>query len=189
MKKNRIGETVGSIISGLVSGGLFLILLFLVKWNFFIDVLMAAGSFTALCLILKPRDKIGHMYMEKLPDGETLKKYLSDAWEDFDKITACQKRIKDSVMRREAEKLSETAGRMLEYMEEHPEKIRLARRYIDYYQDTASSLLQKYVELQDTNLGTQEVQRLQADTLRAAGTLNKVFEQQYQKLRILQAML
>lgn len=70
----------------------------------------AAGSFTAFCLIFKSRDKIGHMYMEKLPDGEELKKYLSDAWEDFDKITACQKRIKDSVMRREAEKLSKTAG-------------------------------------------------------------------------------
>ncbi len=116
-----------------------------------------AGSFTALCLIFKSRDKIGHMYTEKLPDGEELKKYLSDAWEDFDKITACQKRIKDSVMRREAEKLSKTAGRMLEYMEEHPEKIRLARQFIDYYQDTASSLLQKYVALQDTSLNTGQV--------------------------------
>ena len=71
---------------------------------------------------------------------------------------------------------------MLGYMEEHPEKIRLARQFIDYYQDTASSLLQKYVALQDTSLNTGQVQRLQEDTLRAAGTLNKVFEQQYQKL-------
>ena len=182
MKKNSIRETVVSIVSGMVSGGLFLILLFLLKWNFFIDVLLSAGMFTALFLVFKPRDKIGQVYTEGLPDGEELKKYLADAWEDFRKIETSKKRIKDPVMRREAEKLSETAGRMLGYMEEHPEKIRLARQFIDYYQDTASSLLQKYVALQDTRLNTGQVQRLQEDTLRAAGTLNKVFEQQYQKL-------
>lgn len=138
--------------------------------------------FAAFYFLLKPREKVGRVYAENLPDAEELKKYLADGREDFQKIEACKNKIKDPAVKGEADRLNQTAGKILDFLEEHPQKIRLARQFIDYYQDTASSLLQKYVALQNTDLGTGEVQRLKNDTARAIHALNSVFDNQFQKL-------
>lgn len=182
MKRDKITETIAGIIAGVAAGVTFLLLLFGIQWNFFVDVLLALGIFEGLFLLLKPRDKIGRIFVEKMPDGEELKKYLEDAKEDFQTIGECREKIKDTEVKQEVEKLNRVAGRIIAFLEEHPEKIRLARQFIDYYQDTASSLLQKYVQLQDTSLGTEEVERLKGNTARAIQTLNTVFEGQFQKL-------
>ena len=175
-------ETIASVVSGAVAGIIFLVLLFLVKWNFFIDTALALGIFAGLTLLLKPREKIGRIYVEGLPDGEELKKCLEDAGEDYKAIETCKGKIRDPEVKTEVEKLNQTAGKIVAFLEENPEKIRLARQFIDYYQDTASSLLQKYVKLQDTNLTTDEVQKLKTETSKAVKTLNTVFEGQFQKL-------
>lgn len=175
-------ETIVSVVSGVAAGIAFLVLLFLVKWNFFIYAALALGIFASLTFLLKPREKIGGIYVEGLPDGEELKKYLEDAREDFTAIETCKRKIRDLEVKTEVEKLNQTAEKIIAFLEENPGKIRLARQFIDYYQDTASSLLQKYVKLQDTNLSTNEVQKLKSETAKAVKTLNTVFEGQFQKL-------
>lgn len=175
-------ETIVSVVSGMAAGIVFLVLLFLVKWNFFIDAVLALGIFVSLTFLLKPREKIGRIYVEGIPDGEELKKYLEDAREDFAAIETCKRKIRDSEVKAEVERLNLTAEKIIAFLEENPEKIRLARQFIDYYQDTASSLLQKYVKLQDTALSTGEVQKLKTETAKAVKTLNTVFEGQFQKL-------
>lgn len=175
-------ETIVSVVSGMAAGIVFLVLLFLVKWNFFIDAGLALGIFVSLTFLLKPREKIGRIYVEGIPDGEELKKYLEDAREDFAAIETCKRKIRDSEVKAEVERLNLTAEKIIAFLEENPEKIRLARQFIDYYQDTASSLLQKYVKLQDTALSTDEVQKLKTETAKAVKTLNTVFEGQFQKL-------
>lgn len=175
-------ETIVSVVSGMAAGIVFLVLLFLIKWNFFIDAVLALGIFVSLTFLLKPREKIGRIYVEGIPDGEELKKYLEDAREDFAAIETCKRKIRDSEVKTEVERLNLTAEKIIAFLEENPEKIRLARQFIDYYQDTASSLLQKYVKLQDTALSTDEVQKLKTETAKAVKTLNTVFEGQFQKL-------
>lgn len=182
MKKNKMTEMVVSVVSGVMAGIIFLVLLFLVKWNIFIDAALALGIFVSLTLLLKPREKIGSVYVEGIPDGEELKKYLEDAREDFAAIETCKRKIRDTEVKAEVEKLNLTAEKIIAFLEENPEKIRLARQFIDYYQDTASSLLQKYVKLQDTDLSTDEVQKLKTETAKAVKTLHTVFEGQFQKL-------
>ncbi|MGN0376450.1 MAG: 5-bromo-4-chloroindolyl phosphate hydrolysis family protein [Suilimivivens sp.] len=182
MKKDKITETIVSVVSGVGAGIIFLVLLFLVKWNFFIDTALSLGVFAALTFLLKPREKIGRIYVEGLPDGEELKKCLEDAREDYRAIETSKGKIRDPEVKTEVEKLNQTAEKIIVFLEEHPEKIKLARQFINYYQDTASSLLQKYVKLQDTDLTTDEVQNLKAETAEAVKTLNTVFEGQFQKL-------
>ena len=60
--------------------------------------------------------------------------------------------------------------------------ISLGDTNIDYYQETASSLLQKYATIEDTNLDIKEVLQIKENTIRALETLNGAFEQQFQKL-------
>ena len=91
-------------------------------------------------------------------------------------------KIRDLELKEESERLHRTAGNILKYLEENPGKIPQARQFIDYYQDTASQLLEKYVDLQNTGLNTEDTRRLKVQTEEAIRTLNEAFENQFQKL-------
>ena len=90
--------------------------------------------------------------------------------------------FRDLELKEESERLHRTAGNILKYLEENPGKIPQARQFIDYYQDTASQLLEKYVDLQNTGLNTEDTRRLKVQTEEAIRTLNEAFENQFQKL-------
>lgn len=147
-----------------------------------VDVVLAVGSYAGFSLLLKPVRRIGTVSFAVLPNGEELEKYLSDAKEDHDTIEKALRKISNQMIKEEAEKLNQTAGTIIFYLEEHPDKIKLARQFIDYYQDTAASILKRYVELEDTNLNTSDVMKLKEDTLKSLQTLNVAFDQQFQKL-------
>ena len=85
-------------------------------------------------------------------------------------------------MREESGKLYNTSTKILAYLEKNPDKISMAGRFIDYYQDTASSLLRKYVELQDSGLDTLEVRNLKEKTKKAMTMLDQAFDQQFQRM-------
>ncbi|MGN0482671.1 MAG: 5-bromo-4-chloroindolyl phosphate hydrolysis family protein [Lachnospiraceae bacterium] len=180
MKKEKLTEAATSAAAGALAGIVFLILLFLLHWNFLIDALLSVGLFAAFYFLLKPQDNM--VFVEKLPDAQELKKCLEEGRKNYQKIRECEEKIKDSEVKEEVKKLNQIAGNILHFLEEHPKKIRLARQFIDYYQNTASSLLEKYISLQDTSLKTEEVVRLKDDTARAMKTLQVVFENQFQKL-------
>lgn len=182
MKNHRKKEIAASLISGFLAGGLFIILLFMFHWNLFVDIALSTGSFFGFSMLLKPRRKIGGINVDMLPDGETMSRQLEEAQKDFRCIEQAMQQIKEPSVRTETQRLRQTAENIISYLEKHPEKIRSARQFIDYYQETASSLLQKYIELQNTELKTDDIMRLKRNTIKAIGTLNTAFEEQFQKL-------
>ena len=120
--------------------------------------------------------------MELISGGEELEEELREAREDFASMGQSMAAIEDLELKRESQRLNKTAGNMIHFLEKNPEKIMSARRFIDYYQDTASKLLKKYVELQDTGLKTEDVTRLKVRTKQAPLTLNRAFEGPFEKL-------
>lgn len=182
MKDREIKELMVSLVAGIVAGGVFLGLLFLLKWNLLIDIILAVGIFVSVSLLAKPRNRIGKICVENIINGEELHRRLEEAMEDFSSIENSFKKIEDESVKEQVKSLKATAEKIIAYLEEHPEKITQARQFIDYYQDTASSLLSKYVELQDSQLGTQEVLRLKENTSHALEKLNFAFEMQFQRL-------
>lgn len=182
MRGSKVKEYFAGIGAGILAGAVFLILLFGLQWSIWIDVILAAGSYAGFTLLLKPARRIGSISFDELPDGEELEKYLSDAKEDHDEIEKSLHKISNQIIKGEAEKLNQTAGTIIFYLEQHPDKIKLARQFIDYYQDTAASILKRYVELEDTKLNTADVMKLKEDTLKSLQTLNVAFDQQFQKL-------
>lgn len=182
MKDREVKELMVSLVAGIVAGGVFLGLLFLLKWNLLIDIILAVGIFVSVSLIAKPRNRIGKICVENIINGEELHRRLEEAMEDFSSIENSFKKIEDESVKEQVKSLKATAEKIIAYLEEHPEKITQARQFIDYYQDTASSLLSKYVELQDSQLGTQEVLRLKENTSHVLEKLNFAFEMQFQRL-------
>lgn len=182
MKNNDKKETAAGIFSGIISAVLFLVLVFLVKWNFFVCLAIAAAAFIGLCLILHPSKKIGGVAAESIDGGFELLKRLDAAQRGFQKIEDAMLEINDSSVRAEAEQLHSMSAKIVDYLTAHPDRIYAARQFIDYYQETAVKLLSRYKELEASGLRTNEVMRQRSDTLDALKTLNRAFEQQFEKL-------
>ncbi|MGN0639860.1 MAG: 5-bromo-4-chloroindolyl phosphate hydrolysis family protein [Oscillospiraceae bacterium] len=182
MKNYDKKETAAGIWSGIISAVLFLVLVFLVKWNFFVCLGIAAAVYVGLSLLLRPVKKIGRVSAESIDGGFELLKRLDAAQKGFQKIEDAMLEINDSSVRAEAEQLHSVSAKIVEYLTEHPDRIYAARQFIDYYQETAVKLLSRYKELEASGLRTNEVMRQRADTLDALKTLNRAFEQQFEKL-------
>ena len=160
----------------------FYFLFGVLRWNFLFSAVLAVLLYMALTLLLKPARKIGKVKVETLRDGEHLSEKLEEARADLKSIERSMTKIRDLELKEESERLHRTAGNILKYLEENPGKIPQARQFIDYYQDTASQLLEKYVDLQNTGLNTEDTRRLKVQTEEAIRTLNEAFENQFQKL-------
>ena len=169
-------------ISLFLAAAFFFITWLLLQWNFAVSALLSAGIYVAMTMLIKPVRKIGNVNLEIMPEGEALGRKLEEAREDFESIRVSMDSIEDPELKKESERLHRTAGTILAYLEENPQKILQARWFIDYYQDTASALLKKYVKLQEKGLRTREAMALMTQTRQAMETLNRAFEKQLEKL-------
>ena len=181
-KKKKQAETAASLLAGIAAAAAFLLLFFVLQWNFFLCAGLSAALFIALALLIRPQKKIGQMEVSAVSGGEELYQKLEEAREDLDNIGRLMEQVEDETVRAQSRHLHETAGSILAYLEKHPNKIKLARRFIDYYQDTASSLLAKYVELEDSGLDTADAAGLKKKTGQALAALNQAFDGQFQRL-------
>ena len=182
MKNYDKKETAAGVWSGILSAVLFWVLVFLVKWNFFVCLGIAAAVYVGLSLLLRPVKKIGGVAAERIDGGFELLKRLDAAQKGFQKIEDAMLEINDSSVRSEAEQLHSVSAKIVEYLTAHPDRIFAARQFIDYYQETAVKLLSRFAELENARLRTNEVMRQRSDTLDALKTLNRAFEQQFEKL-------
>lgn len=55
--------------------------------------------------------------------------------------------LDDSELKMHVQDMQKVSLNILQYLQKHPEKITLARRFIDYYQDIVAGLIEKYVEI------------------------------------------
>ncbi|HIT66343.1 MAG TPA: 5-bromo-4-chloroindolyl phosphate hydrolysis family protein [Candidatus Merdisoma merdipullorum] len=175
-------ETITIWIATLISCGVFLVFFLKLGWGIFPSALLCVGLYVGLSFVLKPQKKLGGINIERLQGGEELRKLLDEAQEDLRRIGKAAKEISNIQAKRDAEALEDGGLRILEYLEENPEKINMARRFFTYYLDTAAGLLERYVQLQETGLRTPEVTEAIKRTAGALPTLNTVFEKQFTRL-------
>ena len=90
--------------------------------------------------------------------------------------------IKDRSLRREIANLAKTSSNIFSYLQRNPNKIPIARRFIDYYQDTAVKLIQKYVELEKTQLNSENIMELKQRAGDTLASLNCAFKDQFSKI-------
>ena len=80
------------------------------------------------------------------------------------------------------------AKNFLTYLQQHPERMSLARRFVDYYQDRALLLVRKYQELEKTGLEAQEVQQSKWDIKQLLDKFDEAYEDQFSKVLNAQLM-
>ena len=170
------------IASAAAASGVFLLLFFALDWNLFFSALLCVGLYFGLFLVLRPNRKIAGMDVEAVPGGEEIRRLLDEAQKDLSRMEKDASAIRDAGVQADAGALCGAGQGILSYLEENPEKIRLARRFFTYYLDVAVKLLSRYVDFQNTGLSSEEVTGILKKTAEALPVLNKAFERQFTRL-------
>ena len=170
------------IVSSLLASAVFLVLFLLFRWNLIVCILLCVGIYFGLFLLLKPSRKIAGIDVESLPGGEEIQKLLDDAQADLGDIDQAVKAIVDPAVQQDAQALYATGTGILAYLNENPDKIKLARRFFAYYLDTADKLLARYVDYQNTGLHSEEGTEILCKTAESLPVLNKAYERQFTHL-------
>ena len=161
---------------------LFLLLFLRFHWNLILCMVLGAVMYLACSMLLRPVEKIGKIEVDSLNNGELLSERLSEAASDYERMKKAAAQIREQPLRAECSDLVNLAGNILKYLTDNPEKITAARRYIDYYQETAANVLGHYIELKKTGLSTSETEKILQRTQESVATLKAAFNMQFEKL-------
>lgn len=170
------------LISTTIACAAFLVMLFLINLHPIISGIISVALYLGLDMLLKPSVKLGGVDVQFIIGGKEMQKLIEDAKDDLNKIESDISAINSQTVKDDADKLYQTGKSMLEYLQENPKKIALARRFFTYYLDTAVSLLNRYVQLQKTDLHTSEINSAMQKTAEALPIMNSAFEKQFTHL-------
>lgn len=109
--------------------------------------------------------------------------------ENFDKATAdynyleeAQQNISDRELSTQLRRLQRTAKNLLNHLEKNPERIALAYKFIDYYQDRAVKIVKQYQELEETHLSTDKIQDLKQRMKQTLAALEDAYQDQFEHI-------
>ena len=150
--------------------------------------LLGAGALGAgLLMAYKSRNeqKANKLQLD-LDDDDDNNKLLMEQFnkgvDDYNYLKNSLRQIKDRSLRQEIGQLAKTSSNILAYLQRNPNKIPIARRFIDYYQDTAVTLIKKYIELENTQLNNENILELKQRASDTLASLNCAFKDQFNKI-------
>ena len=76
--------------------------------------------------------------------------------------------------------MQRTAKNLLSHLEKNPERIALAYKFIDYYQDRAVKIVKQYQELEETHLSTDKIEDLKARMKQTLAALDDAYQDQFE---------
>ena len=138
----------------------------------------------------KQRLKLKRARLQKLPDAraELLEASFAKAAGDYDVLQDLRQKVKDREMSQELVALQHVAGNMLRYLERNPERIAAAEDFIEIYQEKAAVLLRQYVELEETQIASDEVVQAKARVKEMLSSLRTTYEEEFKRVLNYQIM-
>ena len=112
--------------------------------------------------------------------AEYLQENFEKAVADFRYIEEARKKITDRELSAQLSKMQRVAQNLIANLEKNPERIPLAYKFIDYYQDRAVKIIQQYQELEATGLSTNRVQDLKGKMKVMLSSLDAAYEDQFE---------
>ena len=107
---------------------------------------------------------------------------LAKARADYAEIQGSMGRIQDQEMKEQLKKLQSIAGKMLNYLGSHPQRVPTASQFIDYYQDRTASLVRQYIILRETGMQTPALMALERDMKTTFQGFAVAYEKQFARV-------
>ena len=151
--------------------------------NYLIVILMTAGvifggkAFWDWKKNRTPRLDLKELEAER---AQYLQENFDKATADFNFLEEAKENISDRELKNQIRLLQRTAKNLLSHLEKNPERIALAYKFIDYYQDRAVKIVKQYRELEETHLSTDKIEDLKARMKQTLAALDDAYQDQFE---------
>ena len=128
------------------------------------------------------KNRVPQLDLEELEEerAEYLQENFDKAMTDFKYIEEARKTITDKELSAQISRLQRVAKNLLTHLEKNPERIPLAYKFIDYYQDRAVKIVKQYQDLEATELSTDRVRELKEKMKLMLSSLDAAYEDQFE---------
>ena len=167
----------------LITIGAFIGFDILTHFSSFINFVGAVALGVGVYLTFKPEKKSRLVLdLEDNEENQLLKNSYQKALTDYNYLKGSIRYINDIELKNQLMEMQRISANILRYLQKHPEKISLARRFIDYYQDTTAGLIEKYIEIEHTQLNTDNILEIKQRTKNTIMSLKNAYVEQFEKL-------
>lgn len=166
---------------GLAAGVIALLFTIFFKMPILFIVLIPIGSYFGAYMLSKPQVKIGSISLTKA-NSEDLKKLMEEGYEDLQILKSGQDRIQDKEIQQLSGELYMRGVNIYEHLQSNPDKISIAKRFLNYYLDTASGLVEKYEKLNSSKVKGSSVDHAEQEVKEGLTVLTKAFDKEFEHL-------
>ena len=128
------------------------------------------------------KNRTPQLDLEELEEdrAEYLQENFNKAMDDFKIIEEARKNISDRELATQLARMQRVAKKLLANLEKNPDRIPLAYKFIDYYQDRAVKIVKQYQELEETELSTDRVRDLKSRMKLTLSALDDAYADQFE---------
>ncbi len=128
------------------------------------------------------KNRTPQLDLEELEEdrAEYLQENFDKAMDDFKFIEEARKNISDRELAAQLARMQRVAKKLLANLEKNPERIPLAYKFIDYYQDRAVKIVKQYQELEETELSTDRIRDLKERMKLTLSALDDAYADQFE---------
>lgn len=112
--------------------------------------------------------------------AQYLQENFEKATEDFKYLEEARNNLSDKELVSQLNRMQRVAKNLLAHLEKNPDRIPLAYKFIDYYQDRAVKIVKQYQELEATQLSTDKVRELKERMKMTLSALDDAYSDQFE---------
>ncbi|MBR4151658.1 MAG: 5-bromo-4-chloroindolyl phosphate hydrolysis family protein [Selenomonadaceae bacterium] len=151
--------------------------------NYLIVILMTTGViFGGKAFWDWKKNRVPRLDLKELEAerAQFLQENFDKATTDYNFLETARENLNDRELSAQLKRLQRTARNLLNHLEKNPERIALAYKFIDYYQDRAVKIVKQYQELEETHLSTGRVEELKARMKQTLAALDDAYQDQFE---------
>lgn len=153
--------------------------------NYLIVILMTTGViFGGKAFWDWKKNRTPRLDLKELEEerAQYLQENFDKATADFNYLEAAREKLSDRELSTQLRRLQRTAKNLLNHLEKNPERIALAYKFIDYYQDRAVKIVKQYQDLEETQLSTDRIQELKTRMKQTLAALDDAYQDQFEHI-------
>lgn len=151
--------------------------------NYLIVILMTTGViFGGKAFWDWKKNRAPRLDLQELEEerAQYLQENFDKATADFNYLEEARRNLSDRELAAQLKQMQGTAKSLLNHLEKNPQRIGLAHKFIDYYQDRAVKIVKQYLELEETHLSTDRVQELKSRMKQTLAALDGAYQDQFE---------
>ena len=153
--------------------------------NYLIVILMTTGViFGGKAFWDWKKNRTPRLDLKELEEerAQYLQENFDKATADFNYLEEAREKLSDRELSTQLRRLQRTAKNLLNHLEKNPERIALAYKFIDYYQDRAVKIVKQYQDLEETQLSTDRIQELKTRMKQTLAALDDAYQDQFEHI-------